>query len=146
VRDADNNAISPPTLDALKAQVASIRLRGLLEADMLYVSGRGICVIATERLVILQAGDIVSEIRGGGKIAPDVRYSTFARCAFATLRMAPPRSAHDRLRLLDEIPRSLGILRAYRPDAHAAAEEAGYEIGPFTAADLDAALTAERRG
>jgi len=111
-----------------------------LQYDMLNVSSHRLWLIATPSLVIMQARDIVQELRTAGQISNDLRCSTWARAAYATLRLPPPESTHETLSVLGAIPETLSLLQNLHPAAVEDARSHGYDLGPFTADDLRRAV------
>lgn len=112
-----------------------------LVGDMLYVTSRRLWLVLLPRVALMQADDIRKEIDAiASGLTRDLRNSTWARCSIATLRMAPPVSAHDKLSLLGQAHRALEILAEQRPDALRAAQAAGYHLADFRLEDLDRAI------
>lgn len=107
-----------------------------LNSDAPRVGAPGAWRFILPGIIILQADDIAELLR---KIAflEDTSYTaTWARCALATIRIAPPYSAHEQIHMIGEIRQAMALVRDARPEAFDALNLNGYAIGSVAADDL----------
>lgn len=130
------------SLHDLKMAFEAAKAHQALETDMLYVTSHRLWLMVFPRVLVMQAEDVVVEMRAASTIAKNVEQSTWARAALACLRLAPPISAHDTIVVLRAIPQALDLLTRFRPDTQEAVRLYGFTLGPFMPADLAVAIAA----
>jgi hypothetical protein len=141
IAPADDDRISDEDLKALTAFFDAAGTSATFQQDMLTVSSDGLWLIAFPRLLVMQAEDIGMEIRAISRISKVLHQSTWARSAYAMLRVAPPDSSHETLATLVDIHEAIDVLTDFRPEAIADAIDQGYDLGPFMASDLERGIS-----
>jgi len=140
-RRAAEAGLPEAEVSALVCRIEALDLPDDLQREMFHIASDRLWLLVFPRLLIMQANDIAQEIRLASSFNPDLTSSNWARSACATLRLAPPGSAHERIDLLRRISEALAILRDFRPEALAGARDAGYDLGRFGPGELQRALS-----
>lgn len=135
---------APDVLPTIVAALTAARVPRSFGKEMLHITSSQVWLFAFRGLVIMQANDILPEIKAAQRIGHhDVARSTWARSAYATLRFAPPTSAHGALHLAKAIPAAINAIGTLRAASMGAAHDAGFVLGSFAPEDIQAAVNAQ---
>ena len=107
-----------------------------LNSDAPKVSAPAVWRFILPGMIILQAEDMAEMLRKIAYLEDTTYTATWARSVLATVRIAPPHSAHEQIHKIGEIRRAMALVREARPEAFDALTQNGYAIGSVAADEL----------